>query len=65
MYDGHNGHYAAEIAARELHHALLDSMSKFDPHTKCTCTFNLGEECAVSDHDTHSRAPSRYTGAMI
>ena len=65
MYDGHNGHFAAEIAAREFHHALLDSMAKFDPHTKCTCTFNLNEECSVSDHDTHSRAPSRYTGEFI
>ncbi|XP_022098391.1 protein phosphatase 2C-like domain-containing protein 1 [Acanthaster planci] len=43
IYDGHNGRFAADIAANDLHHFLLREMTKFDPATACTCTLNLAE----------------------
>ena len=36
IYDGHHGHFAADMAATELHHALVMELEKFDPHTKVT-----------------------------
>ncbi|XP_064598379.1 protein phosphatase 2C-like domain-containing protein 1 [Liolophura sinensis] len=48
LYDGHQGRFAAEIAASELHGLLLHEMSKFDPRTKCTEGDNLTDESAVS-----------------
>lgn len=41
IYDGHNGRFAADMAANDLHHHLLQEMSQFDPLTKCTCAVNL------------------------
>lgn len=55
IYDGHHGRFAAEIAANELHHALLIEMEKFDPKTKCTCTFNMADSYDISHYDIHSR----------
>ena len=59
IYDGHHGRFAAEIAANELHHALLTDMAKFDPRTKCTCTYNMADSYDVSQYEIHSRAPSQ------
>ena len=61
IYDGHHGRFAAEVAANELHHALLMEMEKFDPRTKCTCTFNMADSYDISQYNihVHSRAPSR------
>lgn len=44
IYDGHNGRYAAAMAANELHHILLNRMSEFDPAAKCVCAFNMLEQ---------------------
>lgn len=59
IYDGHHGQFAAEVAANELHHALLMEMEKFDPRTKCTCTFNMANNYDITQYDIHSLAPSR------
>lgn len=54
VYDGHNGCCTAEVAANELHHAMLCEMSKFDPRTKCTCTFNMADSYDISRYDIHA-----------
>ena len=64
LYDGHNGRFTAEVAANELHHYLLMEMEKFDPRTKCTCTFNMAEHYDLSEYnfeEVHSRPTSSYT----
>ncbi|XP_038047867.1 protein phosphatase 2C-like domain-containing protein 1 [Patiria miniata] len=43
IYDGHSGRFAADITANDLHHFLLNEMTKFDPTTSCTCTLNMAE----------------------
>ena len=50
VYDGHNGHFASETAASELHKALLHEMEKFDPRTKCTHGVNQADN-EVDDCD--------------
>ena len=53
VYDGHNGCCTAEVTANELHHAMLCEMSKFDPTTKCTCTFNMANSYDISRYNIH------------
>ena len=54
VYDGHNGCCTAEVAANEMHHAMLCEMSKFDPRTKCTCTFNMADSYDISRYNIHA-----------
>ena len=61
IYDGHHGRFAAEIAANELHHGLLMEMEKFDPKTKCTCTFNMADSYDISQYEIHSRPGTAST----
>lgn len=44
VFDGHHGRFAADVAAAELHHMLLNEMKKFDPKTKTTMAKNMAEE---------------------
>ena len=52
VYDGHHGHFAADIAATEFHNALLMEMQKFDPATQ------KGTEVELDKHDSYSRVLS-------
>lgn len=62
IYDGHHGTFAAEMAATELHHALLMEMVKFDPRTKCTCSFNAADNKLNTAYcEIHSRAESKLS----
>lgn len=61
IYDGHHGKYASEVAANVLHHALLVEMEKFDPKTKCTCTFNMADSYDISQYEIHSRPNTAST----
>ena len=61
VFDGHHGRFAAEVAATELHHAMLLEMEKFDPRTKCTCAHNLVDEYDLGDYELHSRASTRLS----
>ena len=53
VYDGHHGHFAADMAATEFHHALLLEMQKFDLRTK----INVAKDEIVT-RDIESRAHS-------
>ena len=48
VYDGYHGRFAADMAATELHHLLLNEMSKFDPKTKSTTATNQADNNDVS-----------------
>ncbi|KAK6165769.1 hypothetical protein SNE40_022628 [Patella caerulea] len=50
IFDGHNGHFAAEAAATELHGILLNEMQKFDPKTKSTVALNMVDENTIATH---------------
>ena len=50
IYDGYSGRFAADVSANDLHHYLLNEMSKFDPTTKCTCTINLAGYHDLTDY---------------
>ena len=65
LYDGHHGRFAAEVAASELHHALLLEMEKFDPQTKCTCAHNMVDEYDLSEYEVHSRGPSQASETAL
>ena len=56
LYDGHHGIHAAEAAARELHHALLFEMAKFDPKINWNC------QLADAEHgmDALEKSPRKY-----
>lgn len=41
LFDGYHGRFAADMAAAELHHLLLNEMAKFDPKTKSTTVTNI------------------------
>lgn len=41
LFDGYHGRFAADMAAAELHHLLLNEMAKFDPKTKSTTATNI------------------------
>ena len=51
IYDGHNGRFASEVAANELHRVLLKEMAKFDPRTKSTSAINMVDEYDLSLYD--------------
>lgn len=63
VYDGYHGPFASEVAAENLHHALLNQMARFDRRTKCDCTYNLAEyeQSLKEPHEIHSRVTSKYT----
>ena len=72
LYDGHHGTFAAEMAAQELHHALLLEMEKFDPRTKCCCTTNHVPDTAPQETpeptsycELHSRSASKMTEKTV
>ncbi|KAK3083234.1 hypothetical protein FSP39_017441 [Pinctada imbricata] len=50
IFDGYHGRFAADMAASELHHLLLNEMSKFDPKTKSTAATNQAEITDVSQY---------------
>ncbi|ESO82507.1 hypothetical protein LOTGIDRAFT_236983 [Lottia gigantea] len=52
IFDGHNGHTAAETASTEFHKILLSEMRKFDPKTKSSELQNIDDnqsEAEVGD----------------
>ena len=51
IYDGYHGGFAAEVAANVLHNQILVEMEKFDPRTKCTCTFNMADINDISQYE--------------
>ena len=54
VFDGHNGRFAADMAANQLHHMLLQEIIRFDPDTKDTCSHNQfsNEEIPKNDGAT-------------
>ncbi|XP_061189123.1 protein phosphatase 2C-like domain-containing protein 1 isoform X1 [Saccostrea echinata] len=50
LFDGYHGRFAADMAAAELHHLLLNEMSKFDPKTKSTTATNVLDTTDVSQY---------------
>lgn len=50
IYDGYSGRFAADIAANDLHHYLLNEMAKFDATSRCTCTINLAGYHDLADY---------------
>ena len=63
LFDGSNGSFAAEVVAREFHHALIDSMAPFDDCVTCTCTFDIDRHRDVTSNPMHSKAPTRFPGS--
>ena len=59
VYDGHHGHFAADMASTELHHALLMELVKFDPSTKIT-----DSEESVSENDSRAQS-GRYSSVSM
>ncbi|KAK3577283.1 hypothetical protein CHS0354_008376 [Potamilus streckersoni] len=53
LFDGHQGRFAAEVAASELHRLLLNEMAKFDPKTKSMYVTNLAEKTDLSQYSFH------------
>ncbi|XP_033101576.1 protein phosphatase 2C-like domain-containing protein 1 [Anneissia japonica] len=58
VYDGHNGRFAADIAAYDFHHFLLNEMTKFDANTTCKCTVNHAGKIDIEDYGI-DRKPAR------
>ncbi|XP_074656076.1 protein phosphatase 2C-like domain-containing protein 1 isoform X2 [Tubulanus polymorphus] len=52
IYDGHNGRFAAEVCANKLHQLLLQEITRFDPMTLCTCTYNMCECNDISQYES-------------
>ncbi|XP_048772728.1 protein phosphatase 2C-like domain-containing protein 1 isoform X3 [Ostrea edulis] len=50
LFDGYHGRFAADMAATELHHLLLNEMAKFDPKTKSTTATNILDTTDVSQY---------------
>lgn len=62
VFNGYHGNYAAQLAADELHHALLCELQRFDPLTACTCAYNMIEGhrvAALEIHRPRTRASAR------
>ncbi|KAL3855116.1 hypothetical protein ACJMK2_014345 [Sinanodonta woodiana] len=51
LFDGHQGRFAADVAASELHRLLLNELAKFDPKTKSTYVMNLAEKTDLSQYN--------------
>ncbi|XP_078323765.1 protein phosphatase 2C-like domain-containing protein 1 isoform X2 [Crassostrea virginica] len=50
LFDGYHGRFAADMAAAELHHLLLNEMAKFDPKTKSTTVTNILDNTDVEQY---------------
>lgn len=50
LFDGYHGRFAADMAAAELHHLLLNEMAKFDPKTKSTTATNILDTTDVEQY---------------
>lgn len=50
LFDGYHGRFAADMAATELHHLLLNEMAKFDPRTKSTAATNILDTTDVEQY---------------
>ncbi|XP_072180784.1 protein phosphatase 2C-like domain-containing protein 1 [Diadema setosum] len=56
IYDGYNGRFAADIAANDLHHLLLNELQKVDQDVSCTCTVNLADKNDLSDYQLERKS---------
>lgn len=62
VFNGYDGNYSAQLAADELHHALLCELQRFDPFTTCSCAYNMieGHQVAAMEiHRPRTRASAR------
>lgn len=71
IFDGHHGRFAADVAAAELHHMLLNEMKKFDPKTISTLAKNMAEKADNIGHFEFERPSTKeserevlYEGSM-